>query len=143
MKELKFCNKTWTTNILLLPLSRKLTTTTTWQLRVYGLLLSLIYSNHKFSHLCFSLSYWNSNWRDQKVLDINLDLDNPKYVWRQTPLDLTRDSYTQHINNHKNVARVFPFILKAKYKTLHVKRVWAELEKSAEKQSARASIDRA
>ena len=37
---------------------------------------------------------------------------------------------------------VFSFILKTKHKTLHVKRAWAELEKSAEKQSAQASIDR-
>ena len=26
------------------------------------------------------------------------------------------------------MARVFPFILKTKYKTLHVKQAWAELE---------------
>ena len=39
------------------------------------------------------------------------------------------------------MARVFPFIIKAKHKTLHVKRAWAELEKSIEKQSAQASID--
>ena len=31
------------------------------------------------------------------------------------------------------MARVFPFILKAKYKTLHVKWVWAKLENFAEK----------
>ena len=37
-------------------------------------------------------------------------------------------------NNLINVARVFPFILKAKHKTLHVKRAWVELEDSAEKQ---------
>ena len=41
------------------------------------------------------------------------------------------------------MARVFPFILKTKNKTLHVKQAWAELENSAEKQSARASIDQA
>ena len=41
------------------------------------------------------------------------------------------------------MARVFPFRLKTKHKTLHVKRAWAELENSAEKQSTRASIDRA
>ena len=41
------------------------------------------------------------------------------------------------------MARVFTFILKAKHKTLHVKRAWAELENFAEKQSARASINRA
>ena len=40
------------------------------------------------------------------------------------------------------MARVFPFILKTKHKTLHVKRAWAELENFAEKKSARASIDR-
>ena len=41
------------------------------------------------------------------------------------------------------MARVFPFILKEKHKTLHVIWAWAELENSVEKQSARASIDRA
>ena len=40
------------------------------------------------------------------------------------------------------MARVFLFILKTKHKTLHVKWTWAELEISAEKQSARLSIDR-
>ena len=55
---------------------------------------------------------------------------------RQTPLDLTRDSHTQHKHQPLNVARVFPFILKAKYKTRHVKQAWAELEISAEKKSA-------
>ena len=40
------------------------------------------------------------------------------------------------------MARVFPFILKEKHKTLHVKRAWAELENSVEKQLARVSIDR-
>ena len=30
------------------------------------------------------------------------------------------------------MAKVFPFILKAKHKTLHVKRAWAELENSVE-----------
>ena len=40
------------------------------------------------------------------------------------------------------MARVFPFILKAKHKTLHIIWAWAELEKSAEKHYARASINR-
>ena len=44
------------------------------------------------------------------------------------------------------MARVFPFILKAKHKTLHVIWAWAELEKSAKKkkkkQSALVSINR-
>ena len=40
------------------------------------------------------------------------------------------------------MARVFSFILKTKHKTLHVKRAWAELENSAQKHSARVSIDR-
>ena len=39
------------------------------------------------------------------------------------------------------MARVFPFIFKAKHKTLQVIRAWVELENSAEKQSARALID--
>ena len=66
----------------------------TWQLWVHGLLLSLIHSNHKYSHLCFSLSSLNSNWRDHQALDINLDLDNHKRAWRQTPLDLTHSIST-------------------------------------------------
>ena len=41
------------------------------------------------------------------------------------------------------MAMVFHFILKIKHKTLHVKWAWAELENSAEKQSARDLIDRA
>jgi len=40
------------------------------------------------------------------------------------------------------MARVFPFILEAKHKTLYVIWAWAELENSAKKQSARASINR-
>ena len=39
------------------------------------------------------------------------------------------------------MARVFPFILKAKHKTLHVKRAWAKLEDSTEKQFARVLIN--
>ena len=39
------------------------------------------------------------------------------------------------------MARVFPFILKTKHKTLHVKQAWADLENSAKKQSARASTN--
>ena len=34
------------------------------------------------------------------------------------------------------MARVFSFILKEKYKTLHIKQAWAELENSAEKKFA-------
>ena len=41
------------------------------------------------------------------------------------------------------MARVFPFILKTKHKTLLVIQAWVELENSIEKQSTRASIDRA
>ena len=57
---------------------------TTWQLWVHGLFLSWIHSNHKYSHLCFSLSSLCSNWNDHQALNINLKIGNPKYVWRQT-----------------------------------------------------------
>ena len=63
-------------------------------------------------------------------------------VYEGTPLDLTRDSHTQRKQQHKNVATVFPFILKAKHKILHVTWAWAELENSTEKHSTRASINR-
>ena len=52
---------------------------------------------------------------------------------KATTRDLTRDSHTQHKQQHKNVARVFPFILKAKHKTIYVKRACTELENSVEK----------
>ena len=52
------------------------------------------------------------------------------------------NTYTQHKQQQQNVTRVFPFILKAKHKTLYVKWAWIELENFAEKQFARASIDR-
>ena len=95
---------------------------------------------------CESLSSWICNWNDHQVFDIVLILNNPQYVWRQTPLDLTKDSHTQHkeqLQQQQNVARVYPFIPRAKHKTLHVKWAWAKLENLAEKQSAWLSIDRA
>ena len=63
-------------------------------------------------------------------------------MWRQTPLDFIEDSHTQHKEQPKNMPRVFPFILKTKHKTLHVKGAWAKLKNSAEKQSAQVSIGR-
>ena len=68
-----------------------------------------------------SLNFWICNWIDHQALDINLEFGNPKCLWRQTPLDLTRDSHTQHIEQPLNEVRVFPFTLKTKHKTLHVK----------------------
>ena len=54
---------------------------------------------------CVSLSFsvqaeWSSSSQS------NLLLDNPKHVWRQPPLDLTRDSHTQQIEQQKNVVRI-------------------------------------
>ena len=92
--------------------------------------------------VCVSLSSWNSNWIDHQALDINLEIGNPKCAWRQIPLDLTRDSHTQYKEQPQNVARVFPFILKTKHKTLHVKQAWVKLKNSAEKQFAWDLIDR-
>ena len=90
---------------------------------------------------CISLNSWNNNWIDHQALDINLEIGNSKCVWRQTPLDLTRDSHTKHKEQPQNVVRVFLFILKTKHKILHVKWAWAELENFVENQSAPVSID--
>ena len=70
---------------------------------------------------CISISSWIYNWIDHQALDINFKIGNPKCMWRQTPLDLTKYSHTQHKEQPKNVVRVFLFILKTKHKTLHVK----------------------
>ena len=90
---------------------------------------------------CVSLSSWICNWIDHQALDINLEIENPKCMWRQTPLNLTEDSHTQHKEKPQNVARIFPFILKTKHKTLHVKRAWVELEILQKKQFAWLSIN--
>ena len=90
---------------------------TMWQHQVHRLLLSWIHSNHKYSHLCFSLNFLCNNWNDHQALDINLEIGNSKYVWRQTPLDLIKDSYTQHKQQHKNVARVFLLYLRQNIKS--------------------------
>ena len=92
---------------------------------------------------CVSLSSWICNWIDHQALDINLEIGNPKCMWRQIPLDLTEDSHTQDKEQLENMTRVFPFILKTKHKTLHVKRAWAELEILQKKQSAWLLIERA
>ena len=62
--------------------------------------------------------------------------DNPKYVWRQIPLDLTKDSHTQQKEQPKtwlgqNIKPYMSYGLRA------------ELENSAEKRSAQISIGRA
>ena len=49
---------------------------------------------------CVSLNSLFSNRTNHQTLDIILILDNPKYMWRQTPWDLTRDSHTQYKNNN-------------------------------------------
>ena len=90
---------------------------------------------------CKSLSSWNSNWIDHQALNINLEIGNPKYVWRKIPLDITKDSHIQQKEQPQNVATVFPFILRAKHKILHVKRAWVELENFVENQSTWVSID--
>ena len=54
---------------------------------------------------CVSLSSWNSNWIDYQVLDIILNLGNPKYVWRQPSFDLTKDLHTQHKEQPKTWLR--------------------------------------
>ena len=60
----------------------------------------------------------------------------------QIPLDLIRDSYTQHKEQPQNVARFSLLYLRQNIKPYTSNWVWAELENFAEKQFVRASIDR-
>ena len=82
---------------------------------------------------CVFLSTLWSNWNDHQVFDINLDLDNPKYVWRKTPLDLTRDSLTHSINNYnKKWLGFFLLYLRQKikpYTSYGVRMSWKNLPK--------------
>ena len=53
-------------------------------------------SKYKHSRLCiFKLFSVSTEWSSSSQW--NLLLDNPKHVWRQPSLDLTRDSHTQQI----------------------------------------------
>ena len=53
-------------------------------------------SKYKHSRLCiFKLFSASTEWSSSSQW--NLLLDNPKHVWRQPSLDLTRDSHTQQI----------------------------------------------
>ena len=66
---------------------------------------------------CVSLNSLCSNRNNHQALDINLEIGNPKYVWRQTPLDLTRDSYTQHKKSPKMWLGFFLLYLKQNIKS--------------------------
>ena len=92
--------------------------------------------------LVFSLNSLCSNWNDHQALNINLNLDNLKYVWRQTLLDLTRNSYTQHINNLKTWLGFFLLYLRQNIKPDTSYGLGLELENSTEKHSTWTSIDR-
>ena len=77
-----------------------------------------------------------------KFLNRILLLDNLKYVRRQIPLDLTKDSHTQQKELPQNVARVFLLYLGQNIKPYTSYGLRAELEILQKKQSARLLIDR-
>ena len=56
-------------------------------------------SKYKYSRLCF-FKLFNAATKWSLSYQWNLLLDNPKHVWRQSLLDLTRDSHTHNINNN-------------------------------------------
>ena len=77
-----------------------------------------------------------------KFLNRILLLDNPKYVWRQIPLDLTKDSHTQQNELSKTWLWFSLLYLEKNIKPYMSYGLRAELENFAEKRSARISIDR-
>ena len=80
-----------------------------------------------------SLSFLCNNQNDHQALDINLEIGNLKYVWRQTPLDLTRDSYTQHKQPLKTWLRFFLLYLRKNIKPYTSNRLglsWKILQKN-------------
>ena len=78
-----------------------------------------------------------------KFLNRILLLDNPKYVWRQIPLDLTKDSHTQQKEPPKTWLGFSLLNLRQNIKLYTPYGLRAELENSAEKRSAQISINRA
>ena len=67
-------------------------------------------------------------------------LDNPKYVWRQILLDLTKDSHIQQKEQPKTWLGFSLLYLGQNIKPYTSYRLMAKLENSAEKSSARISI---
>ena len=77
-----------------------------------------------------------------KFLNWILLLDNSKYVWRQIPLDLTKDSHTQQKELPKTWLGFSLLYLGQNINPYMSYGLRAELENSAEKRSARISISR-
>ena len=77
-----------------------------------------------------------------KFLNRILLIDNPKYVWRQIPLDLTKDSHIQQKEQPKTWLGFSLLYLEQNIKSYMSYGLRAELENSAEKRSARISISR-
>ena len=77
-----------------------------------------------------------------KFLNRILLLDNPKYVWRQIPLDLTKDSYIQQKEQPKMWLGFTLLYLRQNIKPYMSYGLRAELENFAEKHYAQLSIDR-
>ena len=99
-------------------------------------------SKYKHTRLCFfklfsAATEWSSSsqW--------NLLLDNPKHVWRQSPLDLSRDSHTQQIEQPKTWLGFSLLYLGQNIKLYTSYGLRAELEILQKKQSARLSINQA
>ena len=76
-----------------------------------------------------------------KFLNRILLLDNPKYVWRQMPLDLIKNSHTQQNKQPKTWLEFSLLYLGQNIKPYTSYGLRAELENSAEKRYARISID--
>ena len=75
-----------------------------------------------------------------KFLNQILFLDNPKYVWRKIPLDLTKDSYTQQKELFKTWLGFSLLYLGQNIKPYMSYGLRAKLENSAEKHFAWISI---
>ena len=75
-----------------------------------------------------------------KFLNRILLLDNPKYVWRQIPLDLTKDSHTEQKEPPKAWLGFSLLYLGQNVKPYMSYGFRAELENSTEKRSAQILI---
>ena len=140
MKESKLFNRTQTTNILLLPISRNLLT----QLRTSSKTTDSFFlgfsSKYKHIRLCFFKFLWQQ-LNDHQVLErisflIILNLCKGKLL-----TDFIRDLYKQQYEQYQNVARVWLIYLGQKYKTLNVLNKLGLSQNSAENAFCPNSID--
>ena len=98
----------------------ELTDTTTWKLRIHGLLLSWILHQIQAHPLMFSLSFNDSNWIDYQGVENFFSLKTLSLCEEKLLKDLTRDSHKPQYEQKYN-SQAIKTLERFGYKTLKSK----------------------